>query len=89
LAEKGNHGAACIACARVVDDRFEAVANFDAVLAIVGREQEQNPGIVFFCADTEMFEDIDGVVFYRTIVERPDGNDGELRARFLLQFGAQ
>ena len=84
MAEKGNHGAACIACARVVDDRFEAVADFDAVLAIVGCEQEQDAGIVLSCADTEMFEEIDGVVFYRPIVERPDGDDGELRARFLL-----
>src|SRR5579863_6613831 len=89
LPEKGNHGAAGIACTRVINYWFQAVADFDAVLAIVGSEQQEHAGVVLFCAYAEMFEEIDGVVFDGAIVERADGDDGELRAGFLLEFGAK
>jgi len=89
LPQEGNHGAASIASARIVDDGFKAVADFDAVLAVVGSYQQQNAGGVFFCANTEMFEQIHRVIFDRPIVERADGDDGHLCAGFLLQFGAQ
>ena len=36
-----------------------------------------------------MFEEIDSVVFDGTIVERANGDDGQLRAGFLLQLGAE
>ena len=89
MAEKRNHGAASIACACVIDDGFKAVADFDPVLAIVGSEQQKHAGVVLLCADAEMLEEIDGVVFNRAIVERTDGDDGELRAGFLLELGAE
>ncbi len=89
LTKKGNHGAASIAGARVINYRFEAVADFDSIFAIVWSKQQQRSGVVFFRADAEMFEEIDGIVFDRAIIERTDGDDCELRAGFLLQLGAE
>jgi uncharacterized membrane protein YgcG len=39
LTKERNHGAACVAGASIIDDRFETVTDFDAVFAIVGSEQ--------------------------------------------------
>jgi len=89
LPEEWNHGAPGIAGSRVVDNRFDAVAGFDSVFAVVGSEEEQNAGTFFFGADAQVFEKIDGVIFHRAVVEGFDGDDGHLRAGFLFEFGAE
>ena len=38
--EEGNHRAASIACACVVNDGFNTVADFDTVFAIVGGKKQ-------------------------------------------------
>ena len=89
LAKNGNHGAADVTGARVVDDGFEAVADFDAILTVGGSEEEKDAAIVFFTADAELFEDVDGRLFNVLTVERFYGDDGDLDAGFLLDFEAE
>jgi hypothetical protein len=89
LFQKWNHGAASITGASVLDDGFDSIADFDAIFAIVWRKKQQDAGAFFFGADTKMFEESDGVIFDGTSVERPNGDDGELSAGFLVEFGAE
>lgn len=83
------HGAASVARASVIDDGLESVANFNAVFAIVGSEKKQGTGVVFFCANAKMFEEINSVIFDGAIVKRSNGDDGELRAGFLFELPAE
>ena len=39
LTKERNHGAACVAGASIIDDRFETVTDFDPIFAIVGSEE--------------------------------------------------
>ena len=89
LPEKRNHGAACVSGTRIVDDGFNPIAHFYAVLAIVRSKQQQNAGTLFFRADSQMLKKIDGVIFDWPAVQRFNSDDGELRAAFLLEFGAE
>jgi hypothetical protein len=89
LSEKGNHSTASIAGASVIDDWFNAVADFYSIFAIVGSDEKQDAGIFFFGASAKVPEEIDGVIFDWTIVERFDGDDGHLRAGFLFELGAE
>jgi len=81
--------AARVARPRVGDDGFEAVAGFDAVFAFVRSHQQENAGVLFFCADAEVFEKIRGVIFDGAIVERTNGDDGELCAGLPVKLGAE
>src|SRR5262245_42084399 len=89
LPEKGNHGATGVSRASVVDDGFDAVADFDTVFSVVRCKEQQDSGTLLFCADAEMLEEIDCIVFDGTVVEGSNGDDGELRAGFMLQFGTK
>lgn len=89
LPEKGNHGTACITGTRVIDDRFDAVADFDSIFAVVGCEEKQNAGTFFFGANAKMLEEIDCEIFHRAVVERFDGDNGHLRGGFLFELGAE
>ena len=89
LTKERNHRAASVARASVIDDGLEPVTDFHAIFAVVGSEEQNHTGVLLFCADAEMFEEIDSVVFYRAIVEGTHSDDGELRAGFLFKFAAQ
>jgi hypothetical protein len=89
LAKERNHRAANVAHASVINDRFEAIAYLDAIFAVVGREEQEDAGVLLFCPYAEVFEEIDGIVFDGAIIERTHGDDGELRGGFLVEFGAE
>ena len=89
LAKRGNHGAADVPDARVVDDGLKAVADLDAIFAVGGGEEEEDAAIVFFAAHAELFKDVDGGFFNAPAVERFFGDDGDLDAGFLLDFEAE
>lgn len=89
LSEKRNHCAAGVACAGIVDDRLETIANFGPILVFERRYEQEDAAIVFFVADAELLEEfvaelLDGLSF-----EGADGNDCHLRAGFLLELGAE
>ena len=84
--EKRKHGAACIAGARIVDDRLKAVADFDTILAVVRSEKEEDAFVIFLAADAKLFIEIGGVLIDILPVERADGDDGHLDAGFVLEF---
>src|SRR5260370_13340567 len=87
LSEKGNHSTASIAGASVIDDWFNAVANFYSIFAIVGSDEKQDAGIFFFGASAKVPEEIDGVIFDCTIFERFYGDNGLFRAGFFFVLG--
>ena len=89
LSEEGNHRTTGVARAGIINDGLDAVADFDAIFAIVGSEEQENAGVLLFCADSEMFEEIDGVIFDGATIERANRNNGELSAGFLFKLGAE
>ena len=88
-AKEGNHGAASVSGAGIVDDWFEAVAHLDAVFALIRGDEEEHAAIVFFAADAQMFVEIGGVVFDGLVLEVVNGNDGHLCTGFLFELGAE
>ena len=89
LAEKGNHGAASVTRARVVDDGLETVADFGPIFAFRWCDQEEDAAIVFFAADAELFEELVAVLLDSFPFERAHRDDGHLRAGFLFELGAE
>ena len=89
LPQKRDHSAARVACARIINDRFEAVADFDAVLAVIGRQQQKNAAIVFFASDSQLLIKVHGVRVDAFSIQRADRHDSHLRPGFLLKFRAQ
>jgi len=89
LKKIGAHQAAGVASAGVVDDRLEAVADFDAIFAVGRSNEEKNAAIVFFVADTELFEEVVAILIDVFAIEGTDGDDGHLGAGFLFDFEAE
>ena len=89
LHKEGTHKAACVAGACVGDDRLEAVANFNSIGSLSGGNKQQHAAIFFFAADTELRVEVVAILLDRFAFERADGDNGHLRARFLLDFQAE
>src|SRR6266849_9080788 len=89
LAQKWNHGAPGISCARVIDNRLQAVADFDAVFVLVGCYKKQHTAIVAFAADPKLLVQIHAIVFDAFTVQRFHRDNRDLRASFLLDFIAK
>src|SRR5207247_2190736 len=88
LAQVGHHGAPGISRPRIIDHRFEPVAHFDAVFALVGSDEQQHAAIVFFTSDSKLLEQIHRVVLDTLAFERLDGDNRQLRAGLLLHLRA-
>src|SRR5438105_2130628 len=89
LPEIRHHGAPRVPGARIINDRLEAVANLDAILAVIGRQQQKYTAIVFFAADAKLLEEVDRVILDAFSFQRTYCHDSHLRAGLLFQFGAQ
>ena len=87
-AEEGNHEAAGVTGTRVVDHRLGAVADFDAVFAVVGRNEKKDAFAGFFGADAELFVEVRGISFDIVAIKGFHGDDGHLGAGFLLELQA-
>ncbi len=89
LFQVGHHLAADVPRASVVNDGLQAVAHFDLVLALLGRQQKQDTAVLFLRTNTELFVEIGSVIFPGAAVEGVYGHDRNLRPCFLLDLGAQ
>jgi len=54
LAQEGHHQSASVACACIIDDRFEAIAHFRPILSIVWCNQKERTSIVFLGANPQV-----------------------------------
>jgi len=84
LAEVRSHQAASITGASIINNGFEAVADFDAVAAIVGSDKKQGAAVVLFGAYTELLIQPGGIGVDVVAVEGFDSDDSQLRAGFVL-----
>ena len=81
------HEATRIAGPRVVDDGFETVADFGPIFAFGGSDEKKDAPIFFFAADAELLVEFVGVLLDGFVLERANGDDGQLCAGLLLEFG--
>jgi len=72
----------------VGNDRFQPIADLDAVLAVLDREQYQQAFVRTLLTDAPFLEQAYGDVFDGLIFETIHGDDGELRARGALHIAA-
>ena len=70
-------------------DAFEAIAHFNPILVIAGREQNQNPAGLLLRSYTPLRRQIVGKLVDRLAFERRDRNDGDLSFGFLIHLGAK
>jgi hypothetical protein len=78
-----------IAGARIVNDGLQAVTDFNLVLSLLRRNQNQNAIVFALGADAKVLVEVDGVVFARLPFQRIDRHHGDLCASLLLDFGGQ
>jgi len=76
-----------IADESVGKDRLQAVADFDAILMILDREEHQEAGILTFFPNAPFAKQSVGVVFYGIAIGAVDGDQGDLRAGGTLHLG--
>jgi len=67
-------------------NRFKSVSDLGPVLAVVHREQHDNPAIFAFWAYVPSVEEAVGKIGGCVAFERMDGDNGKLRVRFAVQF---
>lgn len=89
LAEERDHSPAGVTGAGVVDDGLEAVADFCPIFVFERGDEKENAAIVFFAADADLLEEFVAVLLDGFAFERADGDDGHLRAGFLLELGTE
>ena len=65
---------------------LESVADFDAHLAIVRRDQDQHAIVLLRLPDAPFLEQAIGILLDGRAVQRCDGRDGDLGRRLLFQL---
>ena len=70
------------------NDRFQPVADLDAILVVLDRQQHQQAFVGSLFADAPFLEQADGDVLDRLVFERIHRDDGELRAGGALHVAA-
>ena len=78
-----------VAGASVVDDGLKAVANFGPIFMLDRRDEEKYAAIGFFVADAKLLEEFVAIFLDGFAFKRANGDDGHLRAGFLLELGAE
>ena len=87
--EVGYEQATRVTCTRISDHRFEAVADFRPILAVIGGDQQQDSAIIFFRSNPKLLVQTVRVSLDFGPVQGFDGHDGHLRAGLFLQFLAE
>jgi len=89
LAEVGNHLAADAADLAVGQDALEAVADFNAVLVVVDREEDEDAAVCALGADLPAFFQFVDEVIDVLIADALDGDDCNLRVGTLVDLAAE
>jgi hypothetical protein len=89
LLEIRHHGAANIASFGVGKDAFDAVSDFDPVLAVVGGDEDQNTPVRLLLADLPYLKEVVRVLGDGFAVESMDGYEKKLRTCPIVKIGAQ
>jgi hypothetical protein len=89
LAEKRDHGAASVAGASIIYHRLQAVTDLRPILPVVWRHEQHHTIVLFLLSDSELLEKVVRVGLYVIAIQRFDGDDRELRAGFLFEFGGE
>ena len=71
------------------EDRLEAIANLDAVLAVVNCEQNQNSTRGLFRPNSPLRRKSDRIIFDGPAFQRLDSDDRNLRLCLLIHLGAK
>ena len=79
LPQQWNHGTSRIACARIIDHRLQTISDFNAVVVLVRRNQQQHAAIVSFAADAELLVQIHCEIFDALSFQGVHRNDRDLR----------
>ena len=87
--ERGDHGAADVAYFGVVEDAFEAVADFDPALAVLDGEEHEDAAVGLLFADLPLGEELVGEGFYGFAFGGVDGDDEDLGFGFFVQLAAK
>ncbi len=89
MAEDGDGFAAEAADFAVGEDGFEAVADLGEIFVIVDGVEDEDAAAGLLGADAPFGGEIEGVVEDGLAVGCGDGDDGDLRVGFLVDFGAE
>lgn len=77
-----------IADESIGENRLQAVADFNAVFALSGSDEDEHAAIFLLRANSPARRKVYRVFVDGFAFERTDGNDGDLRLGFFVQFAA-
>jgi hypothetical protein len=89
LPQKRQHFATEAAYFAIGQDRFEAVADFSPVLAIIDGQQHHHAAVFAFWSDAPFLKEAIREILRRIAFERMDGYDGKLRVGLPIELLAQ